>query len=132
MSATRADRLERLRGLQKRMREIEEVRLADLVRRAEGLAEEARAILQSLGDQSLLHGLFLDAKAERLRRKEAERTAVLAQIETARERVSEAGRAHKRLERVAEEARGRQDLDDEARALAELLDAHLSRAGGGA
>lgn len=129
MRGTRADRLERLQGLQKRLREIEEIKLADLTTKADALAAEAVALLESLGDHSPLTGLFLQAKADRLRRKEAERAAVLLQAQGVRKRLTQASASEKRLERVAVEARGRQRADDEARSLSEILDAYLSSRG---
>ena len=125
MSGTRADRLERLQKLQKRKREMEEWRLAELERKAASLAAETEEILKSLGDQSLLNGLFLEAKANALRRKEGERAVVRAEAERAKVRLTEAGGVEKRLERIAGEARSEQTRTDESAALAEILDGFL-------
>lgn len=126
MRGTRADRLERLQGLQKRLREIEEIKLADLDARADALAVEAVALLHSLGDHSPLTGLFLQAKADRLRRKEAERAALGLQADAVRKRLAAASASEKRVERIAVEARALQRTGDEARDLADILDAYLT------
>lgn len=126
MSASRADRLERLRALQGRRREMEEWRLAALERRAGELKAEAEEILHSLGAHSPLAGLFLEAKAQRLRRKEAERADVLRQAEETRKAAREAAAVEKRLERLRTQARSVENAEAESRSLADLLDAHLA------
>lgn len=126
MSASRADRLERLRALQGRRREMEEWRLAALERRAGELKAEAEAILESLGAHSPLSGLFLEAKAQRLRRKEAERAETLREAEAVRKSAREIAATEKRLERLGLQARMSENAEAESRSLADILDAHLA------
>ena len=126
MSASRAERLERLRAIQGRRREMEEWRLAALQRRAETLEAEALELLRSLGERSPLAGFFLEAKAQRLRRTEADRAAVLAEAEGVRARAREAASAEKRLERIGAQALRGERAEAESRSLAEILDAHLA------
>jgi hypothetical protein len=127
MTLSRAERLERLTRVQKRRREVEEWRLAELRRREADLAGEARDILESLGDQSLLNGLFLEAKASSLRRKEAERGETAKAAEAVQGALFTAARVERQLAGVAREARAHEDAANEARELSEIVDAHLNR-----
>ncbi|MFD2236340.1 hypothetical protein [Aureimonas populi] len=128
MSATRAQRLERLLKVQEKRRAMEEWRLAELRRQDAALEREAHDILASLGEQSLLNGLFLEAKSSALKRKEAERVRLLAQEETVRARLLDAAATEKRLERLSGEARLAEDAAAEAARLSDTLDTYLSAA----
>lgn len=122
----RAERLQRLLSVQARKRQMEEWRLAELKREATTLAATSVEILQSLGDQSLLQGLFLEAKASTLRRNEvqiaANQTAQLGSIG----RLSAAQGIEKRLEHASEEADGVALRAEERTALDLALDDYLT------
>jgi len=123
---TKATRLQRLLTVQARKRQMEEWRLAELKREGIALAATSVEILQSLGDQCLLQGLFLEAKASSLRRNEvhiaANQVAQIAAVETLRE----AQGIEKRLERAAEDAGVDAARVGERDALALALDDYLT------
>lgn len=128
MSATKAERLLRLADVQVRKRQLCEWRLAELARTGAALEAEIAAVIESLGSQSALSGLFLDQKVLTLRRKDGELAANREAQAAARAALQEATRLEKQLERVSAEASATQQRRDEADALAETLDAYLSRA----
>ena len=101
----RSQRLERLVAVQARKRQVEEWRLAELKRDHIALSASSVEILQSLGDQSLLHGLFLEAKAATLRRNEVHIAANRALQAAAEGRLREVQSVEKRLERASGDAR---------------------------
>ncbi|GGD27645.1 hypothetical protein [Aureimonas glaciei] len=125
---TRAARLERLQSVQLRKRQVEEWRLAELKREGIALAALSVEILQSLGDQSLLQGLFLEAKATTLRRNEVKIVANRSIQVQAELRLREAQGIEKRLERACEEARGVADQIDERTELDLALQDYLTAA----
>ncbi|BDA85913.1 hypothetical protein Sa4125_34550 [Aureimonas sp. SA4125] len=124
----RAGRLERLRSVQTRKRQVEEWRLAEMKREEIALAAHSVEILQSLGDQSLLQGLFLEAKATTLRRNEVKiasnrRVQVEAELS-----LREAQGVEKRLQRACDDARGLADQVSERANLDLALQDYLTAA----
>ncbi|RYE87458.1 MAG: hypothetical protein EOP19_04210 [Hyphomicrobiales bacterium] len=124
----RADRLQRLLSVQARKREMEEWRLADLKREGIALAATSVEILQSLGDQSLLQGLFLEAKATTLRRNEVHISGNLVLQDASAGRLREAQGIEKRLEHACDEATGEAARAAERSALELALDDYLTAA----
>lgn len=124
----RAARLSRLLEVQARRRQVEEWRLAELQREARDLAGAGVAILQSLGDQSLLHGLFLDAKAAALKRNEAKAVVNRARQGEAEARLRAAHGVEKRLERASGAAKAVEQRLAERDDLDEAIEAHLAAA----
>ena len=122
----RATRLERLRTVQARKRQMEEWRLADLKLEGIALAANSVEILQSLGDQSLLQGLFLEAKASALRRNEVDIVANHTAQGKAVDKLRAAQGIERRLERASEEAGIVAGRVEERTALELALDEYLT------
>lgn len=123
---TRGGRLCRLLAVQKQKRKLCEWKLADLEGERQALEAEAREILESLGEQSLLHGLFLEAKAAALRRNDVKLSAVAVRLEDARATLREAQAMEKRVERAADEAVATERAEAEKLSLLLALDDYLS------
>ncbi len=102
--ADRADRLRRLLDVQARKRRLAEWALADRRREGAELAAASAAIIESLGTQSLLNGLFLEGRASALRRNEALVVANRAAQTRAAADLAEAQGIEKRMERAVAEA----------------------------
>lgn len=124
----RAIRLQRLLTVQARKRQMEEWRLAELKREGIALATISVEILQTLGDQSLMQGLFLEAKASALRRNEVQITANHHSQSEAVEALRSAQGIEKRLERASEEADVVAARVEERSALDVALDDYLTSA----
>lgn len=122
----RAERLARLLVVQAQKRRLEEWRLAELQREALALAASSAAILKSLGDESLLHGLFLDAKASALKRNEVTASANRASQAKTELRLREAQGIEKRLERASSDADGDNARVAERTGLAAVLEDYLT------
>lgn len=127
MSAARAERLGRLATVQRKRREIAEWRVAELSRARVALEAEIAAIIESLGSQSLLNGLFLDQKVLSLRRKDGELAANALALKEAGEVLLVCLRSEKQLGRMLSAARGEKRRADEAAELSLALEAFLSR-----
>lgn len=124
----RHERVRRVRLVQEKKRQMAEWALARAQEEEERLREVEIELLETLGAQSLMQGLFLEGKAAALRRNDLHlRDAGLAR-EAARGHLDEAARAEKRLERAEGEAGRLRRAGEEAAALATLLDEHLSAA----
>ena len=106
----------------------EEWRLAELQREARDLAVASVEILQSLGDQSLLHGLFLDAKAAALKRNEAKAVVNRVQQGEAEARLRDAYGVEKRLERATGAAVAVEQRVAERDHLDDAIEAHVAAA----
>ncbi len=121
----RSDRLARVLAVQERKRQLAEWALSDLVREEKRLEDTRVELLDTLGAQSLMQGLFLDAKVSALKRNEVALAAVLKQKDEARERVQTESLAEKRVERAANAALVEDRATEEAAALALTLDDYL-------
>lgn len=128
MEGERAERLARLLKVQAHKRRLEEWRLADLQREALALAASSAEILTSLGDQSLLHGLFLDSKVSALKRNEVSAAANRAGQESTGHRLREAQGVEKRIERASSDAGNASARVAERAGLAAVLDEYLTAA----
>jgi hypothetical protein len=124
----RAERLRRLLDVQSRKRRLAEWKLGELQREATALAATSAEIIESLGTQSLLNGLFLEAKASTLRRNEARIVANKAALAEAAARLLDAQGIEKRMERAVAEANVVAARREERDALAATLDDYLAAA----
>ncbi|WP_427024052.1 hypothetical protein ACP4J4_16240 [Aureimonas ureilytica] len=122
----RSDRLARVLAVQERKRQLAEWALSDLAREEKRLEDTRVELLDTLGAQSLMQGLFLDAKVSALKRNEVALAAVLKQKDEARERVQTESLAEKRVERAANAALVEDRATEEAAALALTLDDYLA------
>ena len=121
----RSDRLARVLAVQERKRQLAEWALSDLAREEKRLEDTRAELLDTLGAQSLMQGLFLDAKVSALKRNDVALAAVLKQKDEARERVQAESLAEKRVERAANAALVEDRATEEAAALALTLDDYL-------
>lgn len=121
----RSDRLARVLAVQERKRQLAEWALSDLAREEKRLEDTRAELLDTLGAQSLMQGLFLDAKVSALKRNDVALAAVLKQKDEARERVQAESLAEKRIERAANAASVEDRATEEAAALALTLDDYL-------
>ena len=125
----RAARLQRLATVQKKRREIAEWRVSELSRLRHHIETEIAAIIESLGSQSLLSGLFLDQKVLTLRRKDAELAANALALKAAGDALLACLRSEKQLCRMLSAARYDKQRADEAGELSLTLEAFLVRPG---
>lgn len=121
----RSDRLARVLAVQERKRQRAEWALAELVREEKALEDTRDELLDTLGAQSLMQGLFLDAKVSALRRNDLALAAVSAKQLDARERVRAENMTEKRVERAAEAALVEDRIAQEAVELLAALEDHL-------
>ncbi|KTQ94121.1 MULTISPECIES: hypothetical protein [Aureimonas] len=121
----RSDRLARVLAVQERKRQQAEWALAELVREQKGLEDTRDELLDTLGAQSLMQGLFLDAKVSALRRNDLALAAVSAKQLDARERVRAENMTEKRVERAAEAALVEDRIAQDAVELLSALEDHL-------
>ncbi|WP_062212630.1 hypothetical protein [Aureimonas sp. AU12] len=123
---SRADRLARVLAVQEQKRKLEEWRLAEAVREEQRLQENERELLETLGNQSLMHGLFLDAKVSALRRNDEALGKTREHQGVVREALKLAATAEKRLERASAKARAAERNARERSDLLLALDDHLA------
>ncbi|KAB0679888.1 hypothetical protein [Aureimonas leprariae] len=124
----RAERLKRLLDVQARKRRLAEWQLAELRREAGELAAASAEIIESLGTQSLLNGLFLEGRASALRRNEAKIVRNRDAAAKAGAAFAEAQGIEKRMERAVAEAETVAARREERDALAATLDDYLAAA----
>ncbi|WP_168990422.1 hypothetical protein [Aureimonas flava] len=123
---SRAERLTRVRAVQEKMRQLEEWRLGELVREEARLVDNERELLETLGSQSLMHGLFLEGKAAALRRNDLTLRETREREAAARERVRKAQATEKRVERAAGKAEAAERAEAERAELLLALEDHLA------
>ena len=122
---SRSDRLGRVLAVQQQKRKLAEWKLTELVREEEGLRATEVELLDTLGRQSLMQGLFLDAKVSALRRNDLALRETLERQATARGALTEIRRIEKRIERANETAARADRSAAERVSLLEALDEHL-------
>lgn len=123
---SRAERLARVRDVQEKMRQLEEWRLGELVREETRLLENERELLETLGSQSLMHGLFLEGKAAALRRNDLALRETREREAVAREKVQKAQATEKRIESAADKAGASERAEVERADLLLALEDHLA------
>jgi NADH pyrophosphatase NudC (nudix superfamily) len=126
MSAGRADRLARVRAVLEQKRQLAEWNQARCRREEAERDALSVELLQTLGDQSLMQGLFLEAKANAIRRNDAELAAARIASEKATVAAREAGATQKRIERAEARARVDEAAAKERASLLDILDDHLA------
>lgn len=122
----RAERLKRLLDVQVRKRRLAEWKVADCNRADAELAATSAEIIESLGTQSLLNGLFLEGRASALRRNEAKILANRSLLQQAATALVEAQGVEKRMERAVAEAETVALRREEGESLALALDDWLA------
>lgn len=121
----RSDRLARVLAVQERKRQLAEWALADFVREEKQLEDTRAELLDTLGAQSLMQGLFLDAKVSALKRNDMALAAVVKRQSEARERVQAESLAEKRVQRAFDAALVEDRAASEMAELLATLDDHL-------
>ncbi|MCD1641452.1 hypothetical protein [Aurantimonas coralicida] len=124
---SRVRRLDRILKVQGQKRLLEEWRLSNLRQERETIDKDDVALLDSLGTESQLHGLFIEAKVRNLRRNEGKRSANLADQSATEQRITTTRRAEKGVEKVRDDARRNRDADEETRSLESSVEGHLAR-----
>ncbi|ALN74134.1 hypothetical protein [Aureimonas sp. AU20] len=121
----RSDRLARVLAVQERKRQLAEWALAELVREEKRLEDTRDELLDTLGAQSLMQGLFLDAKVSALRRNDVTLSGVVERQAEARSEVQAANLAEKRVQRAAEAALVEDRMAEDTAELLSTLDDYL-------
>lgn len=119
----RARKAARLVKVQARLHDLAESRLAKLVREAAELRKAEEELLGTMNADAVLHGLFIDVLARRLKNLAAEIERNRAEQEAQQAKVLEEAMRLKRTERLAEDASREQQLIDEKKSFQALLDA---------
>ncbi|HEY9058309.1 MAG TPA: hypothetical protein VIN77_14255 [Aurantimonas sp.] len=120
-------RLERLMKVQGQKRLLEEWRLGHLRKERDEIDRSDTELLASLGTDSQLHGLFVEAKVRNLRRNDAARRTNLAHQSETEKKIQSARRSEKGVEKIRDEARRSTVVEDEARELQVGVDGFLAR-----
>ena len=116
-AADRVKRLDRILKVQAQKRLIEEWRMGQLQDQRVALEKSDADILGSLGVESALHGLFIGAKVNNLRRNEVERQKLAAEEISVKERLRQVRRVEKSIEKERDKT-GRladEEAEDEER-----------------
>ncbi|MDY8107742.1 hypothetical protein U0C82_01090 [Fulvimarina sp. 2208YS6-2-32] len=124
---SRKKRLERILKVQGQKRQIEEWALTQLKRKRAEIDRSDSEILQSLAPSSELHGLFIGAKVNSLRRNDAARRENEAERAKGEVRLAEARRQEKGVERRLTQAGKDAAAQDEAIALDGHVESFLAR-----
>jgi hypothetical protein len=118
----RLESMERVVDVQRQLRRMAEVKLAELERRAAALAASRHDLVNALNGDNELHGLFTEAMARRVRSVSTE----LAELERVKEaqskRLLDQTSRLKRAERVASSLEKEYEVELEKRNLADLID----------
>jgi len=114
--------VQRILSVQGQICRIGESRLALLRSREAALHDERAELVAALNEDTLLHGLFIEARARRVRSVAAELGAVERERQAQVKRLLEATGRLKRVERVAAGLDRAWRAEIEKRALAELID----------
>jgi hypothetical protein len=96
----RVRKMQRIMQAQKRLHQLEELKLVRLEREEARLQGEQESLIQSLNEEGALHGLFVDAMARRLTALAREAGAVNLAQEAQSRRVLEEALRLKRSERI--------------------------------
>ncbi|MCQ8780941.1 hypothetical protein [Mangrovibrevibacter kandeliae] len=121
----RLGRLERLLKVQQQKRALQEWRLAHLRQEGAELQTREEAIIASLGDQSGLQGLFLDAKVKSLKRNDVEKQRNRVAQTDASNRLDAERRKEKQVERARHDAARSQDAHGSRVSLESALESYL-------
>ena len=118
----RLESMERVVDVQRQLRRMAEVKLAELERRAAALSASRHELVNALNGDNELHGLFTGAMARRVRSVSAE-LAELERVKDAQSKrlLDQTGRL-KRAERVVSSLEKEYEAELEKRNLADLID----------
>ncbi|WP_134496210.1 hypothetical protein [Microvirga pakistanensis] len=112
----RLKKIDRIIKVQQHLHKNAELHLANLQRKESELKVAQEEILETMGDADVLHGLFVDVIANRLKRLALEEDRVHASIVTQKivttENALKVKRSEKLLSRLKEEARQGQEKKD--------------------
>jgi len=127
VDAERLRKIRRIQRVQEDLHRLAEWRLSVLAREERVLAERQEALIASLNEDDVLHGLFVEAMARRLKTLagEAERLRAAQEVQT--ERVLDEARRLKRAERMGDRAAADHRRGSEKRDLAALIEALAAR-----
>jgi hypothetical protein len=117
-----AKRLARLLRVQNQKRSVEEWRLAHLKDEHSRIDAQDVAIIDALNHEGALHGLFLDAKVSALKRNDVERKKNEAEQVRVEQRLVEARRLEKGVEKARDRARRAEREIGDKRDLDETVD----------
>jgi len=123
----RLKKIDRLIKVQRHLHRSAEIRLANLQRREDELKAAQEDLLRTMGDADVLHGLFVDVIAKRMRMLALEETkthaAIIDQKAVATEKALQVKRGEKLFSRLEEEVRRDQEKTD----LIAVLEAMIGR-----
>lgn len=123
----RLRRLDRILKVQRQKRLLEEWRLVHLREAGAALERTTKELIASLGVESAMHGLFVGAKVNGLRRTEVARQSNVEMQAAAEARIRSARRSETGVERVRGETAQKTAAEDEASALQSTLEGYLVR-----
>ncbi|MBP0616653.1 hypothetical protein [Jiella mangrovi] len=126
-TSERVKRLNRMLKVQAQKRLLEEWRIGQLREKRTELEKSDAEILASLGADSALHGLFIGAKVNNLRRNEALRRKLADEEKEAEERLLGVRRVEKSIEKVRDRTGRIADAEAEAIQRDASIDAFLAR-----
>ncbi|MBO0903593.1 hypothetical protein [Jiella sonneratiae] len=126
-SADRVKRLDRILKVQAQKRLMQEWRIGQLREQRVALEKSDADILASLGVDNALHGLFIGAKVNNLRRNEAERKKLAAEEADVEARLREVRRVEKGIEKVRDRDGRIAEAEAEASQRDASIDAFLAR-----
>lgn len=123
----RARKLQRILKAQQQLKATEEWKMANLEQRRAASESAEREIIATLNDESVLHGLFLDTMARRLRSQSEETRRVTAARDQQSGRLLEAARKLKSAENLEAQVQERLKHDIDKRELVDLIEQLVSR-----
>ena len=127
-ASDRVKRLNRILKVQAQKRLLEEWRISQLREQRGALVKSDEDILASLGVESDLHGLFIGAKVNNLRRNEAERQKLASEEIVAEERLRQLRRVEKNIEKSRDKTGRVASAEAEADQRDASIEAFLARA----
>lgn len=123
----RLRRLDRILKVQRQKRMLEEWRLVHLREERAAIDRTTAELIASLGTESALHGLFVGAKVNGLRRNDVARRSNADLQAAAETRIRSARRSEKGVEKVRGQAAQQTAAEDEASALRSTIEGYLAR-----
>ncbi|MBO0661234.1 hypothetical protein LQ948_01495 [Jiella sp. MQZ9-1] len=126
-AADRVKRLNRILKVQAQKRLLEEWRIGQLREQRAALEKSDAEILASLDIGNALHGLFLGAKVNNLRRNETERQKAVAEESAVEARLRDVRRVEKSIEKVRDRTKREAGAEAEAEQRDASIDAFLAR-----
>ena len=124
----RLRRLDRILKVQRQKRMLEEWRLVHLREERAAIDRSTAELIASLGTESALHGLFIGAQVNGLRRNDVARQSNDHLQAAAEVRIRAARRSEKGVEKVRGESAQLSAAEDEASDLRATIEGHLGRA----